>query len=285
MNHKVSIIIPCYNQAEYLPETLDSVLAQTYADWECVIVDDGSTDQSCEVAQRYVANDPRFQYLYQANQGPSAARNNGIKHTNGEFVLPLDADDLIADTYLEKAVAVFASHPEMKLVYCKAKLFGARNQTWDIPNYSYDRLLWENMVFSSSVYRRTDYKKTMGYNADMREGLEDWDFWLSLLEQGDHVYRIDEELFFYRIKDISRNTNAEARERELLQRIYTNHPDKYESFSKDIIFYKRKEKNLLQQCKKMQDRGDAILMSREYRLGSLLLKPLRWLTGRSNPYA
>lgn len=275
MSNKVSIIVPCYNQAEYLPETLNSVLAQTYTNWECIIVDDGSVDKSHDVAKEYVGKDCRFTYLYQDNQGPSAARNNGIMHASGDYILPLDADDLIADSYIEKAVSVFETNPEYKVVYCRAKKFGVWDLEWRLPEYSYDKILWDNVIFVTAMYRRVDYNNTSGYNSNMRGGLEDWDFWLSLLEPSDKVYRIDEILFYYRIKTTSRTTQVRHVEQELLHTIYQNHKEKYEPYIRDLIDLKRQNERLKGQCLNLKKHEQDILKSWEYRLGEMLLKPVR----------
>src|SRR5690606_19624568 len=92
---KVSIIVPCYNYAKFLPFALDSILAQQLGAWECVIVDDGSTDDTGVVARAYVNKDRRFRYVYQQNSGLSAARNTGLKNTTANYIQLLDADDLI----------------------------------------------------------------------------------------------------------------------------------------------------------------------------------------------
>ena len=97
---KVSVIVPVYNQGEFLSEALESVLQQTYPNWECIIVNDGSTDNSGEVAKGYVNKDDRFKYLYQDNSGVAAARNNGIRHSDGFYILPLDSDNVLCPTYL-----------------------------------------------------------------------------------------------------------------------------------------------------------------------------------------
>ena len=175
----VSIIVPCYKQAEYLPETLDSVLAQTYQNWECVIVNDGSPDNTEVIARKYLDKDARFRYVWQENKGLASARNTGISNSDGEFILPLDSDDIILPTYIEKAVNHFAMNPETKLVYCKAEFFGRINQKWDLKKYNYDSLIWNNCIFCSAVYRRCDYDATQGYNPNMINGFEDWDLWLS----------------------------------------------------------------------------------------------------------
>ena len=96
MKPAVSVIIPCYNHAHYLCRAVQSVLAQTYADWEAIIVDDGSTDNTREVATRF--SDPRVRYIYQENRGLSAARNTGISAAQGSYLAFLDADDELEPT-------------------------------------------------------------------------------------------------------------------------------------------------------------------------------------------
>ena len=107
MQPLISIIVPCYNKAVYLTDALDSVLNQTYLNWECIIIDDGSPDATASIAKEYLNKDKRFKYYYQDNQGVSLARNNGIKRSSGKFILPLDADDIIEPTYIEKALKHF----------------------------------------------------------------------------------------------------------------------------------------------------------------------------------
>ena len=108
----------------------------------CVIVNDGSTDNTEVVAKSYVNKDVRFKYLYQDNSGVSAARNNGIRHSNGFFILPLDSDNMLLPTYMEKAVSYFLLHPETTLVYGKAELFGDKNGIWNLPEYSWEKFIW-----------------------------------------------------------------------------------------------------------------------------------------------
>jgi glycosyltransferase involved in cell wall biosynthesis len=101
MSVNITVIVPCYNQAAYLDEALQSVLNQTYLYWECIIVNDGSTDQSEVKAKEWTEKDHRFKYFYQKNSGLCSARNFGIKKAQGEFILPLDADDKLGENYLK----------------------------------------------------------------------------------------------------------------------------------------------------------------------------------------
>lgn len=270
----VSIIVPCYKQAEYLSETLDSVLAQTYENWECIIVNDGSPDNTEEVAKRYLDKDVRFKYVSQENRGISSARNMGIANTKGEFILPLDSDDLISSSYLGKAVAYFEQFPETKLVYCKVELFGKKNGLWNLEAYDYNKFIWRNCIFCTALFRRSDYDKTKGYNVNMVHGYEDWDFWLTLLKKEDIVYCIDEVLFYYRIKEVSRNTELSKHHyRETLIQLCNNHPDVYEPYKGMLLLYHDDSEKL----SILYEDYYRIQRSHAYRLGKFLLKPVSWM--------
>jgi glycosyltransferase involved in cell wall biosynthesis len=271
-NPMVSIIMPSYNQAEYLSETLDSVLAQSFKDWECLIVDDGSIDNTEEIAKIYCKKDDRFKYIKQENQGPSVARNNGIRNSAGEFILPLDSDDLISKDYLSEAMRVFAENPKIKLVYCEAEFFGEKKGEWDLPEYSYERLLFENMIFCSAFYRRSDYDNTDGYNENMREGLEDWDFWLSFLKKGDIVYKIPQIHFFYRIKNNSRNSiSNEITVKKMHKRIFLNHRELYFEFL-NPIYSENAIKNLKKHIHILQKEIEFLKVQKNGKIGNLIKK-------------
>lgn len=268
MNRKVSVIVPCYKQGEFLAETLESVQSQTYPNWECIIVNDGSPDNTADIADYYCKKDSRFKYLYQDNAGVSAARNAGIANTDGYYILPLDADDLIAKDYLKLAIEYFEANPLCKVVYCQAKYFGAINYEWNLCEYNYDTLLWRNCIFCSAVYKRQDYLLTPGYNTNMIHGWEDWDFWLYLLKKNDIVHRINSTLFFYRIKAHSRNIEAKINSEELYKQIFNNHKNLYCELENREFEYYAKSKYLEQDI-------NEILQSKTYKFGSLLIFPLR----------
>ena len=132
----ISVIVPCYNQAQYLDEALQSVLSQTYQHWECIIVNDGSLDDTEELTNKWLAKDNRFRYLYKENRGLSSARNYGIENAAGEFILPLDADDKIAANYILLAVQSFQEDSSLKIVYCKAEKFGNEFGVWYLKPFS-----------------------------------------------------------------------------------------------------------------------------------------------------
>jgi glycosyltransferase involved in cell wall biosynthesis len=191
----VSVIIPCYNQGNYLDETVDSVLAQSFQDFEIIIVNDGSTDPET-VARLKNYDRPKTRVLHTANRGLAAARNSGIQNSNGEYILPLDSDDKIAGTYLEQAVRILDAGEGIGIVYCEAEYFGELTQPWKLPAYKFPDILLGNVIFCSGFFRRSDWEKTTGYYP--LNGWEDYDFWLSLIEMGRDVVRIPEILFHYR---------------------------------------------------------------------------------------
>lgn len=206
---RVSVVIPCYNAGDYLEEAVQSALAQTYRDVEVIIVDDGSTDERTKEILA-AANWPRTTIIRQSNAGPSAARNRAVGASRGEFILPLDADDRIHPSYVEKAVAIMRAQPDVGIVYCKAHKFGVEEGAWHLPAYTLNELVIDNVIFCTSLYRRDDWDRVGGYNEGLRHGMEDYEFWIKLVHIGRNVFQIDEPLFFYRIQKSSRTTGFMA---------------------------------------------------------------------------
>jgi glycosyltransferase involved in cell wall biosynthesis len=204
--NKVSIIIPCYNAGEFLAETMQSVLAQTYPDVEVVIVDDGSPDPATrELLDQ--AQWPHTRIIHQANAGPAAARNRAVQEATGVYILPLDADDTIEPGYVDKAVAVLDARPEVGVVYCKARKFGAEQGPWCLPDYTLRELVIDNVIFVTAMYRKVDWQAVGGYNERLRHGVEDYEFWVKIVHLGREVVQLDEYLFNYRIQQKSRTTS------------------------------------------------------------------------------
>lgn len=236
MNKKVSIIVPCYNQAQYLRESLQSVLEQTYENWECIVVNDGSDDDIERVMKIWLEKDSRFKYLKKVNGGLSAARNSGILMADGEFILPLDADDKIASNYLKLAIEAFKNDPLLKLVYCKAEKFGDKIEAWNLPNFSLENLAKKNMIFCSAIFRKREWQSVQGYDEKMIYGWEDWEFWIAILKNGGNVKCLDVIGFYYRIKPNSMLTGVSKEHGDyLLSYLSVKHADffvkQYGSFS------------------------------------------------------
>jgi glycosyltransferase involved in cell wall biosynthesis len=267
---RISIIVPCYNQGRFMRETLDCLKQQTIEQWECVIVNDGSTDDTLTIAQEYVAADPRYILVDKPNGGLADARNAGIKASHGKYILPLDSDDLIGETYTKEATEFLDQHPDVTLVYSRVKYFGDRNDEWILPKYSYEGLLLENSIFCSCVYRRSDYDKTCGYNTNMKGGLEDWDFLLSLLNRNSKVYQIPKVLFYYRKHGKTMISEARKQKKELHNKIISNHREIFYPYLHYTIRNGGKEYSA-QELKTME-RIIKVYMKNEFRNANSLYK-------------
>ncbi len=202
MNALVSIIVPCFNQANFLKESLQSVLDQTYENWECIIVNDGSPDNTEEVANKWCEKDSRFQYIIKTNGGLSSARNAGIKIAKGEFILPLDADDILVETYISRLLPELISDSSLAIVSCHSKFFekNISNIVYEFKpvGSSYRNLLFENNLIATSIFRKKDWTEVGGYDEKMKNGFEDWEFWIAITKTGRKYKIVEEFLFYYR---------------------------------------------------------------------------------------
>ena len=232
MVDKVSVIMPCFNDGIYIREAIDSALNQTYSNVEIIVVDDGSDDPVTKEIIDSLSH-PQIKVFHSSHLRPAGARNYGIELATGKYILPLDSDDKIEATYIEKAVNILESNEKIGVVYCLADLFGEASGRWDLPNYDFRTMLLDNIVFVTAMFYKSDWKKVGGFNTSMKYGMEDYDFWLSLLEIEREIYQIPEVLFHYRIKPVSRTTkfqdNCEDK-KETYRQIYYNHPRFYEQY-------------------------------------------------------
>lgn len=224
--------MPCYNDGAYIEEAIASVQAQTYEDIELIIIDDGSDDgNTIRILDEISKGDIK---IIRTNRlRPAGARNAGIAAATGTFILPLDSDDIIEPDYVKKAVKILQEDERIGVVYCYADLFGERSGRWDLPNYSIEKMLLDNIVFVTSMFYKDDWEKVGGFNTDMQHGMEDYDFWLSLLEIGREIYQMPEILFHYRIKPSSRTTEFLTNIHVVKQTyfdIFLHHPVLYEKY-------------------------------------------------------
>ena len=197
----VSVIVPTYNYGRFIGETLGCLRAQTYANWECVIVDDGSTDDTAEQVARFMDQDARFKFVRQENARQAAAKNNGLRNSAGQYIQFLDADDLIEPQKFEQQVEYLEAHPEIDIVYGSMRYFTTENPS--------DRLYWvwgENkpwmpeisgsgkeilialvqqniMVINSPLIRRS-VADAVGLFDNGLTPAEDWDYWLRCAAAG-----------------------------------------------------------------------------------------------------
>lgn len=222
----VSVIVPCFNHATLLRQALDSVAAQTFGDWELVVVDDGSTDDSLEIARSFASANPDFDVtlIRTRNRGRSRARNTGISVARGEYILPLDSDDWIEPSMLGVCLETMAARPDAMAVAPLTRDYSPDDKVWNPPPWSFLLETVRNVVPYCSVYRRSAWAEVGGYAEEMA-GYEDWDFWISVGALGP-IVQLSEPLFRYRF---SRDNRRVAQDRDLEMRawIVRRHPDVY----------------------------------------------------------
>lgn len=199
----ISVVIPCYNSEKYISETVTSVLNQTYQDFEIIIVNDGSTDNSQSVVEQLIKNYPNHQInlINQANSGqPAIARNRGISEAKGKYVLPLDADDVITPTMLEECLNLLETDQSSAIAYTDRQDFGASDELILAGNYDFSRLRYANHISYCALFHKDIWEKVGGYRTNVR-GCEDWDFWIAAGAIGYFGRRIPKPLFKYRRND------------------------------------------------------------------------------------
>lgn len=264
-NTIISVIVPCYNQAEFMDECLQSVLDQTYQDWECIIVNDGSPDHTEEIAKNWVEKDSRFKYLYKENGGLSSARNAGIEIAKGEWILPLDCDDKISNDYLELASCEFSKN--YTIIYCEAEYFGEKSGKIPLANYDFNKILLKNMIFCAAFFKKKDWVRVGGYDEKMIYGYEDWEFWISILKDDfkNEVFKIMKTCFFYRIKENSMLLSLNATQINLIQNvIYAKHRNLYEAKFGNYI-------KIIKENSRLSGRVDYYSTSKMHKLANLII--------------
>lgn len=194
----ISIIIPSYNYAHLLPDTLFCLKQQTVADWECFVIDNGSTDNTKEIVRSFSEKDNRIKYFYQSNSGPAAARNQGIKLSKGEYIQFLDADDLLENKKFEVQMGILKNDSECDIVYSDMNYFSSGNPKQLFNRINLDKendkpwmkkisgvgdkiiksLLHENiMVINSPLVRKSIFEKAGYFDEELKYN-EDWDLWV-----------------------------------------------------------------------------------------------------------
>jgi glycosyltransferase involved in cell wall biosynthesis len=240
----VSVIITCYNYGRYLDTCLSSVIAQTYKDYEIVVIDDGSTDNTQDVIEPYLSM-PNLRYIRQANAGQACAKNTGTRNSSGRFVAFLDADDAWEPSKLAKQMVLF-SNDSIGVVFSRFRFMDEHDNVLDEIKVSdkyllprkgkvADYFIFDNFVpFSSSVVRRECLIRCGSFDESLRMGI-DWDLWLRISTEYEFDF-VNEPLMMYRLGHSGQmSKNLEERFR-CSDRIVHNFLDKYKDlFSPQII--------------------------------------------------
>jgi len=192
MNPLVSIIIPCYNYGRYLAEAIESAIAQTYNATEIIVVNDGSTDNTIEVASQYPVR-----LFNQSNQGAAKTFNRGIRLSKGKYFVILSADDKLHPCFVEKTLPILEKDNNIAFVYTHATLFGAKKGIMICREYNIDSLRKGNYITGTVLTKKKAFNLVKGFNPDLK-CLEDWDLWLSFAEHRLYGTLLPEPLFYYR---------------------------------------------------------------------------------------
>jgi glycosyltransferase involved in cell wall biosynthesis len=194
----VSVVIPCFNHGEYLPEAVDSILAQTWQDFEIITIDDGSTSAETQAVMKKFERPKTRVLIHPENLGLPAARNTGIREACGKYICCLDADDKLEPTYLEKAILLLESNQGIAFVYPWTQVFGKESRVWCAPQFDAAELLQRNQLNPPAVFRRSAWEAAGGFREEMRKGYEDWEFWIRLAGLGLRGHCIPERLLLVR---------------------------------------------------------------------------------------
>jgi len=203
----VSIIVPCYNQAHFLDECLVSIIKQTYTNWECIVINDGSTDATSKVAKKWVIKEQRFRYINKENGGLSNARNTGIKEAKGDYFLFLDSDDIILPEKLNKSISILQEEKSDVVLTNFLRLKGNTKKVKKAfcilkkKYFTYENILlkWDT-IFTFPPHCIIISKEALGENKfnEKLRAKEDWVMWLNVFEKNPKVSFIDEALVYYR---------------------------------------------------------------------------------------
>jgi glycosyltransferase involved in cell wall biosynthesis len=270
-NILISIVIPCYNDAQYIEQSVLSALNQTYPNIEVIVVDDGS-DIGTKTILRKI--EPQIAKLItQENQGQSTARNVGIKEGNGEYILVLDSDDFFESSFCEKAISILLLKNGVKIVSCYTNLLfdDGRLEVFEMMGGDLACFLCKNYALGSSMFRKEDWLSSGGYDESMKQGYEDWEFYIRLLKNGGNAEIIKEPLYTYRKRSNTTTDKANDKKYELLNYIYTKHQNLYkenfELFMKHVLYRMgREEKEKIKNMQRL-----------EFKIGKVILYPIRFI--------
>lgn len=277
---QLSVIIPTYNRVDYLREAIESVLAQTFTDFELIVVDDGSTDGTRELAASYKG---RVRYISQQNCGPSAARNNGIKNAVGRYIAFLDSDDIWLPEMLAKQVAMLSKDPAAGLTATGYGLINTGHQLTGTIIMKEDELadarngdLYKNFFATSSVMVKKLCFQTVGLFNENLHFAEDWDMWIRILQRYSFVY-LPEALMHYRVHPDKISATSLQENMNQWQTVIDLHTSSGKTLN-DLIL-KRKRTSWLYLNQSWSQSGYDSALEKSFMLKSILAWPL-WFPGR-----
>lgn len=234
-NPFISVVIPCYNDGRYLPETIERLKRQTYRHFEIIVVNDGSTDEKTLAVLESLTGQ-QVKVFHKENGRMSSARNYGVKQASGTLIAALDADDYFDPQFFEKAIAVLEKQENVAVVTSYMQLFGQVKKVSKPRGGDEYNFLFSNQCPACAMVRKQCWDAVGGYDEAMKNGYEDWEFYIRITQQGWRVHVIPEVLFFYRqtAKSTHKNDTLPNR-RQLVSYIVDKHQEWYLQKLKELI--------------------------------------------------
>ena len=244
----ISVIIPCYNSGNYLMEAIESVKKSSHKySYEIVITNDGSTDKQTLLLLKELSQQG-YLVLHQENRGPASARNTAINNSKGEYLLFLDADNKIKDSYIDKAVDILNSNEAIGVVYANPTYFGniIKERVFVTRTFNIRDLIAENYIDMCSIVRKKVWESISGFDEKrVLIGHEDWDFWIRTSKLGWKFFYLNEELFYYRINNNSLISTIinNKKYQDVFKYIYEKHHDLVFKYYRELNEESKQYKN------------------------------------------
>jgi len=226
----VSIVIPAYNAEKTVIETLESVINQVYKNIEVIVINDGSTDNTFNIVQEFASAHSNIKVFSKSNEGLPETRNYGFQYVSGEYLVFLDADDLLDATYVSSCIKEYHNNSQLDIVHTQTQLFERETGVLQSEDYSKEAILRTNCFTATAMMKSSNFKAIGLYDTNLKFA-EDWEMWIRMTAQFDNVYKINKPLFYYRKRHTKDSMTDENRREnisdEALLYIYNKHYSLY----------------------------------------------------------
>jgi glycosyltransferase involved in cell wall biosynthesis len=245
LNPQLSVVITCFNLGEYLQEAIDSIKEYSNSEeYEIILVNDGSTDIfTNQIIESISKRDSFVKIINQPNLGLAKARNNGIKQSQGKYIIPLDADNKVRPEFIAKTISILNNNIDIDIVHGNAQNFGNKNTVWQSKPFDFSEILLNNYIDACAGFRKSAWEKLGGYDENMPiMGFEDWDLWLRMGNAGCRFEYVNEIFFDYRVRDNSMLSDAWEKRSILLDYIFNKKELKHLYLFRECIIENQKLK-------------------------------------------
>lgn len=282
----VSVIVTCYNQEHCIIRTLENVAQQTYSIWECIVVDDESTDNSNQIVKEFIKNDPRFKIIRQTNKGLAGSRNTGFRHAQGEYIQFLDGDDTLHPEKFILQLDAFSKNEKAMVCLSKYRFFVESTKRYKYHEFEklepqpLEQLLYKwnagvSYTQHAPLYKRAIWdKEEVPYQEDYQYWCEDWVFNVLLALRGHEYIMLDEVLCNYHMHDENYTSDKKALITDAIHAAMYLHPKLPEQYQSDFI--ERTVDNLLTMYQE-SEKIKILRASGNWRIGNLITGPFFWI--------